>query len=413
MTRLLGDRTLIWLLVVATASICCVLASFSFVPMLFGPLALVGWSAALWRVLRGHEALELELAEQLQRADAVQVDLTERLEHARQTSDAQHSRFEETQSVVVDLASIGDTWEYGAEELTHSITNVCEATSWACVFAGSVVEHSKLTQAELSLAVESLSNVNSQYLDMNQITFAMDDSVAKVARIATETQRFTQDVAEVGQDVRQRAKEQERLTANITRIISVIEKIASRTDLLALNATIEAAGAGEAGKGFAVVAGEVKQLSKQSREAAKRIREDIEQVVSANSEVTLSAERLDERMQTMLESVSRTHVAVAEQTAIINRLNDKLTEGTLRLEKTLPKVVEAQTILSNTIGELERLVTNINQIDEDNRRNEGTVELLLSLSEDFKGKTESIMEQNAQRLLSASSASSTPAVNRG
>lgn len=89
--------------------------------------------------------------------------------------------------------------------------------------------------------------------------------------------------------------------SKVQEIATMIEDVASRTNLLALNATIEAARAGEAGRGFAVVAQEVKSLANQTHDA----------IISVTQTVDLIRNRMDDTSQVI--------ASVAEQ---IGRVQD-------------------------------------------------------------------------------------------
>ena len=116
-------------------------------------------------------------------------------------------------------------------------------------------------------------------------------------------------------------------SAEIGGVVDVIRGIADQTNLLALNATIEAARAGEAGKGFAVVAGEVKALSKATREATEGIRTrigSIQQEMSMAGESIRSIEDVIRKVNDISHSIAS---AVEEQTAATSEISRSIADA--------------------------------------------------------------------------------------
>jgi methyl-accepting chemotaxis protein-1 (serine sensor receptor) len=114
----------------------------------------------------------------------------------------------------------------------------------------------------------------------------------------------------------------------IHEIVSVIDGIAFQTNILALNAAVEAARAGEQGKGFAVVAGEVRSLAQRSAQAAKEIKQLIEDSVNKVSVGSDQVERAGATMQEIVTSVKRVtdimgeiSAASEEQSSGIDQVN--------------------------------------------------------------------------------------------
>ncbi|GAA6130623.1 methyl-accepting chemotaxis protein [Halopseudomonas sabulinigri] len=197
-----------------------------------------------------------------------------------------------------------------------------------------------------------------------------------VSKTIVAMQELSSKISESSQTIQQLSHK----TADIGRILEVIQGISEQTNLLALNAAIEAARAGEAGRGFAVVADEVRNLAHRTQSSAQEIQVMIEGLRSdAGSAVTLMSDSQEysqhsvsvagqagERLQqitlgigeidNMNQSVA---TATEEQTSVIESLNVDITdinmlnqEGVDNLQATL----RACTSLEQQVARLRQLV---------------------------------------------------------
>ena len=188
-------------------------------------------------------------------------------------------------------------------------------------------------QKRLNAMMDKLNGqLESQSSAITESSAAIEQLVANTRSVSTtlsknaENVKDLQEAAAVGHsglngvaaDIKEIARESE----SLLEINSVMQNIASQTNLLSMNAAIEAAHAGESGRGFAVVADEIRKLAESSSRQSKtiggvlkKIKSSIDKITKSTDNVMNKFEAIDGGVKTVAEQEHGILNAMEEQSA--------------------------------------------------------------------------------------------------
>ena len=210
--------------------------------------------------------------------------------------------------MLVENKSNGLTLEDSSKIL---LTNVDKLNASSNTAVASLEE----TAAALEEITSNIRNNTQSIFKMSTLSHDVTKSVKDGEVLATETVNAMQEINNQVQDIND--------------AIAVIDQIAFQTNILSLNAAVEAATAGEAGRGFAVVAQEVRNLASRSADAAKEIKNIVEQARNkadvgktiANNMI-IGYGSLNQNITQTIELIENIEHASKEQLQGIEQIND-------------------------------------------------------------------------------------------
>jgi methyl-accepting chemotaxis protein len=242
-----------------------------------------------------------------------------------------------------DLASNMNETAAAVNEITANIQSI----KGRILNQSASVSETHATMEQLTVNIHKLNDhVQNQSTHVAQASSAIEQMMANISSVTgtlinnatnVKTLREASEVGRAGlQDVATDIQEIAHDSEGLLEINSVMENIASQTNLLSMNAAIEAAHAGEAGKGFAVVAAEIRKLAESSSAQSKTIGTVLKKIKSSIDKITKSTENVLGKFEAIDSSVK----TVADQEESIRTSMEEQTTGSKQVLEGVSEVNE-------------------------------------------------------------------------
>ena len=200
--------------------------------------------------------------------------------------------------------------------VVHEISANIDGVKQQALTQSTSVTETAATIEEIIRTIRQLNNsIEAQAASVTQSSASVEEMVANIAAIGKTLDRTDEAIKSLvsatdegkgtlvtSNDVTQKITEE---SGSLMEASSVIQHIASQTNLLAMNAAIEAAHAGEAGKGFAVVADEIRKLAEDSAAQGKAITATLKTLSGEIETLSASSKTVEEKFTAIFNLVEQ------------------------------------------------------------------------------------------------------------
>jgi methyl-accepting chemotaxis protein len=197
---------------------------------------------------------------------------------------------------------------------------------------------------QTSSVTQSSSAIEQMLANIQSVTQTLIKNANNVKELAGASEIGRSSLQEVATDIQEISHESE----GLLEINSVMENIASQTNLLSMNAAIEAAHAGEAGKGFAVVAEEIRKLAESSGEQSKTISAVLKKIKDAIDKITKSTNEVLKRFEAIGSGVK----TVSDQEENIRNAMEEQNEGSKQILEAISRLNEITQMVKSGSAEM-------------------------------------------------------------